>query len=118
MKQSPLGQVCDSREFLERISYLEELSKEDLNNEEEYDNELQELNEILDEVGLSQFQFGVTFIRNDYWHDYCQELAFDTGQVSNEGIFWNYVDWDKWADDMSMDYQIVTLNNNDFYFRL
>lgn len=106
--------VFDSRDLIERIDELEIFADElDTFDREE----LTALTEAVDEIG-SEASFGTTLIRDSYFTQYAQEFAEDIGAV-NDDASWpnNYIDWDRAAHDLKMDYSIISINGTDWWYR-
>lgn len=94
-----LTEIIDSRDLQER---LEELEAEDTLEEEEQ-KEFETLRMLSDEV--TDWQYGETFIREDYFEDYARELAEDIGAIPDD-VSWpmTCIDWEQAADQLRQDY--------------
>ena len=116
---SPIGnQYLDSRDIVERLNYLENLPKEEVQEEEEYPDEYKELFDLREEIGKKYFDFGITFIEVDYWEEYAEELAYDVGLADRNNTTFNwYIDWEKWAEALSQDYSSVNLGSYEYYYQ-
>ena len=116
---SPIGnQYLDSRDIVERLNYLENLPKEEVQEEEEYPDEYKELFDLREEIGKENFDFGITFIEVDYWEEYAEELAYDVGLADRNNTTFNwYIDWEKWAEALSQDYSSVNLGSYEYYYQ-
>ena len=55
---------------------------------------------------LPDWEYGETFIHEDHFTDYVQELVEDSGYISADLPVWlaNAIDWERVADDFKMDY--------------
>lgn len=54
---------------------------------------------------VSDWQYGETFISDDYFTEYTRELAEDIGAIDREASWpLNRIDWKAAADDLKMDY--------------
>ena len=103
-----MSDVLDSRDLLKM------LDKED---DEE---RIKEIEDLIEEVGEDNFDMGVTFIRENYWVEYCEELAYDCGYLDRSPDYNplnNYIDWQGWADAVAMDYSQIDFNNDTYYWR-
>jgi hypothetical protein len=124
----------DSRELIdrqteveERITELEEVTAETIENPEdlaeEFD-ELQELREELDQLvslrdqGIPDYEYGAAFIHEDFFADYARQLADDIGAIDdNHGWPLNCINWEQAADQLKMDYMEVQINGIDYWVR-
>lgn len=77
--------------------------------------ELKQLLEIKDEV--PEFEDGNTLINADYWVEYCEELCKDCGYLSSDLPWWIEIDWEKTAENIAVDYSIVEIQGETFYYR-
>ena len=107
--------TIDSREIQERVDYLATLAE---NIDEDEKEELGKLQEFKDEANASEWDYGVTFIHEDYFEDYARELATDIGALKDD-VQWpaNCIDWQQAADELKIDYSIATFDGVDYYFR-
>ena len=103
----------------------EEVGQEDIPEEEwaeflsKWEDEITHINEINDlekEIG-SEFRYGESMIPADEWEDYVRELVQDYGYISKGFPSWIYIDWERTARDVSMDYMVVTYQDEDYYVR-
>jgi hypothetical protein len=51
------------------------------------------------------------------FQDYAQELASDVGMVDTDSAIYAYVDWERWADALKMDYTSVEFDGNTYWIR-
>lgn len=74
--------------------------------------ELEELTELLEQC------YGETLIPCSEFTEYAQELAEETGAVSDYSA-WpaNCIDWEEAAEQLAMDYSTVTYQGTDYYVR-
>ena len=104
-------EIIDSRDLLEELKTLDK----------EYDEDrIKEINNLIEEVGEEDFKFGVTFIHENYWREYCEDFAYDCGYLdrqddSNPLHF--HINWRDWADSMAMDYGMIDFDNSEYYWR-
>ena len=108
-----MSDVIDSRDLLDELKTLDE--------EDSYDKErIEMIDDLKEEVGKDNFEMGVTFIRENYWVQYCEELAYDCGYVDGRDEYnpiSNHIDWEGWADAVGMDYSQTDFNNDTYYWR-
>lgn len=110
--------VFDSREVVERIAELEAL-QDDNELTEEDGTELDMLTAFAKEgsVELEDWEYGVTFIREDYFVAYTEEMLKETGYFTGDLPWWIVIDWDATADHVKEDYTEFTLDGNTYYAR-
>jgi antirestriction protein len=106
-------QYLDSREIQDRIDYLEALDEpEDYEREE-----LEKLQTFKDEVSSSEWDYGITFIREEDFEDYARELAEDIGAVGKDNQWPVYcIDWEWAARELQMDYGSAELDGVTYLF--
>lgn len=116
--------VIDSRDIIERIDELREQISELKNEKQNVDDLEEELStlEALAEEGesLSDWEYGVTLIRDSYFKEYAQEFAEDCGYIQRDrAMQWPYncIDWDEAADELLMDYTELDFNGATYYAR-
>jgi hypothetical protein len=67
------------------------------------------------------WKYGITFIHEDDFTDYCEELAYDCGFLGSKwkgGNPLDYcVDWDKWARDCRNEYAEIEFENQIYLYR-
>ena len=107
--------IIDSRDIIERIDELENLDERD-------DEELVELT-ILRKLaeqcdGCGDWEYGEQLIRGTYFVQYCQELAEDIGAIDKNATWPNTcIDWEKAADELKYDYNLVDWDGVDYWIR-
>jgi hypothetical protein len=113
--------VVDSRDVIERIETLTDLSSEPDFSEEEAE-ELKVLRALAEEASgyAADWQYGETLIRDSYFKDYAQELAEDCGMLKPElDGQWPYtcIDWDHAAKELQYDYTAVDFDGVTYWIR-
>ena len=107
-----MSDVIDSRNLLEELKTLDKIDDLD---------RIAEIEELIEEVGRDNFEMGVTFIRENYWLQYCEDTAYDfvylDGRLDNNPIHY-HIDWQGWADAVAMDYSQTEFNGDDYYWRV
>lgn len=88
---------------------------------EHLSNELEELVKLkaLEEAcDSSEWKHGVTLIRYDYFETYAQETAEEIGAIAKDAS-WPamYIDWERAADALKMDYTVVEWDGVTYYYR-
>ena len=108
-----MSDIIDSRDLLDELKTLDE--------EDSYDKErIEMIDDLKEEVGKDNFEMGVTFIRENYWVQYCEDLAYDCGymdrQDDNNPLHY-HIDWQGWADAVEMDYSQTDFDGDTYYWR-
>ena len=69
----------------------------------------------------NDWEYGITFIHEDDFTDYCEELAYDCGYLENlrreENPLAYCVDWDKWARDCAVNYAQIEFEGKTYLYR-
>ena len=63
----------------------------------------------------SDYSRGSNLISEGIFTEYCEEFAYDCGDISRDSSMTMYVDWDRYAEDCKMDYTTITFEGTDFY---
>ena len=82
----------------------------------EYQEELDELNDLESEVG-DNFMHGETLIDEDDFVEYVQDLAEDMGATAGDDHSWLVIDWEATADNVKMDYSSCEYQGTTYLFR-
>lgn len=108
-----LGKHFGKEEILAEIQSLkDELNEDDKWGDEDILAQIEELDEL-----LSFFGTDAEFIRSDWFFDgYCKFLVDSMGNP-NQGWPYDYIDWDKAAEVLSLDYKQVTILGDTYYVR-
>ena len=108
-----MSDIIDSRDLLEELETLDE--------EDSYDKErIEMIDDLKEEVGKDNFEMGVTFIRENYWVQYCEDLAYDCGYMDRQddsNPLHYHIDWQGWADAVEMDYSQTDFDGDTYYWR-
>lgn len=113
--------VIDSREVIERLAELAELTTaeivgRDLRDEMAEERALKALAEQGE--GVEDWQYGATLIRDSYFVEYAQELADDLGMIPEGGSWPAYcIDWTWAARELQMDYTPVEFDGVTYWVR-
>ena len=109
-----MSDIFDSRDLLDELKTLDK----------EYDEErIQQINDLIEEVGEDNFEMGVAFIRENYWESYCEDMAYDFGFLDRQddnnptNPLWYHIDWESWADSMAQDYDQIEFDGDNYYWR-
>ena len=104
-----MSDIIDSRDLLDELKTLDKIDDLD---------RIAEIEELIEEVGRDNFDMGVTFIRENYWVQYCEDLAYDCGYLDRqENPLHYHIDWQGWADAVAMDYSQTEFDGDDYYWR-
>jgi len=120
-------------EIQEKKDELAEVSNDEDDDEEERANLESELADLVDELtdleeeAKSILEFrddvenyhrgGMLLINEDYWAQYVQELAEDTGGVDTRVWPFNCIDWEQAAADLESDYTQLEWEGTTFYIQ-
>lgn len=58
-----------------------------------------------------------TLILKADWVNHCKDLADDCGYLTYNSPLENYIDWERWADDMKQDYDEVEFGGETYLYR-
>ena len=114
--------IIDSRDIIERIDELENMSlDEDGNGLDEDETKELEILYALQKEGEDyspDWKYGETLIRDTYFKDYAMDLAEDIGAINSDSN-WpnNCIDWDQAARDLQMDYTMIDFDGIDYWIR-
>ena len=114
--------IIDSRDIIERIDELENMSlDEDGNGLDEDETKELEILYALAKEGEDyspDWKYGETLIRDTYFKDYAREMAYDIGAIDpNANWPTTCIDWDEVADELKMDYSIIDYGGIDYWIR-
>jgi len=111
--------VFDSRDIEDRIEELKDIlnsnvddDKENLQDEIE---ELKELETLRDDVGSCEWDFGITFIHEDYFDEYAEDFFNEIYTIPDN--ISSYIDYEKFSNDLKHDYSVVEFRGKTFYYR-
>lgn len=81
--------------------------------------EITDIEKIEDEVSSSEWDYGITFIPEDEFEAYCEELVKDIGDLPKNlpSYIANNIDWEGVADDLRVDYSEVEYQEVTYLFR-
>jgi hypothetical protein len=106
-----MSDILDSRDLLDELKTLDK---------EDDEERIEAIEELIEEVGRDNFDMGVTFIRENYWVSYCEDLAYDCGFLDRQddtNPLHYHIDWQGWADAVAMDYDQIEFDGDDYYWR-
>lgn len=115
-------EVFDSRDVTDAILAAEQEINDDPH-PDEYVQEREELEMLQDieQQGLdafgSEWHSGVTLVREDYFEEYAQEFVEEVGDIDTSSWITNYIDWERVARDMRIDYSCITIDGEDYWGR-
>ena len=109
--------TLDTRDLQDRI---DELEMEDYDELDDTDRaELDELLALREEVdGYGEWRHGVLLIDDQDFVEYAQEFAEEIGAVPSD-LGWPciFIDWERAADDLRVDYTSVEYDGRTYWFR-
>ena len=111
----------DSRDLIElRVALAEELTCTSADSAPSRD-ELREAIAAIDALeseGLEDWEYGAHLIREDTFTEYAQQLAEDIGAIDPDASWpLSYIDWERAASALRMDYSLVSFLGYDYYVR-
>jgi hypothetical protein len=130
---SPQSDIVDLEDLAKRLAEITDelddhqarLDEGDETYLDDYD--LQELRDERDRIQEVEDQFSQTLAeaaRNDstmvseyYWQAYAESFADDVGMVDTDSSMYPYIDWERWAEDLKMDYTSIEYGGVTFYTR-
>jgi len=81
--------------------------------------ELKALQDLQEETEgyCSDWSYGASLIRDDYFEQYCQELVQDVGDLPNGIPSYIVIDWEATADNIKQDYTSVDFDGVTYWVR-
>ena len=76
-----------------------------------------ELEALRDEINSSEWQYGLLLIRESEFTGYCEEMLKDCGDLPQDIPSYIAIDWEKTAENLSVDYSEVEINGVTFLYR-
>jgi hypothetical protein len=108
----------DSRDLEKELEELEEREEDkDYPLSETEQQELKELKELKEECENCGWDYGICFIPDYEFEDYCRELADDCYSLDNNNPLSNHIDWESWANACDMDYSDVDFRGTTYKYR-
>ena len=102
--------ILDSRDLEKELK--------DIETDQERKKAIKELKEECQNYG---WEYGINFINEDYWEDYCKDFAEDCGYLNMRSDTFNplesCIDWEKWSDLMKQDYSEIEFDGTWYYYR-
>lgn len=109
------SEIMDSRDLEERLTDLIDAGVgQDLDDIRER----AELRKLRAETEGEGWEYGIVFVRDNYFEDYARELAEDVGAV-DRNLGWPacHIDWEAAAESLKMDYSEVEIDGATYYYR-
>jgi hypothetical protein len=108
-------QLMDSRSLIAVAEEIEAMDEEERDDDER--EILKAIRELQDEAS-SEWTYGETLIREDYFEEYAEQLAEDIGAIDREaGWPLGYIDWKAAAEALKIDYSVVEYRGTTYYVR-
>jgi hypothetical protein len=101
----------DSAEVLDAVGKLNGFT-------EEQQDELDELESVISEIGEDNAECGVTLIPESEFVEYTADFCRDCGYIDRNFPSWIEIDWDATADNLKQDYYEVTFNGTDYLYQV
>jgi hypothetical protein len=111
--ESEFGETIDEYHYW--ITDTQASNFEDPEDSKEYE----ALKSLADEASdcSSDWTYGETLIRHDYWRTYVQELLEDCGDIPANIPHYIEIDWQATARNIAVDYTTVSFDGVDYYIR-
>lgn len=106
---------AETDEEREEIEGKLDSAKDDFDKAEQ--EELAQLEELQSDIGETTFRDGCQLIHPDNFTDAMRELCEDIGDVPRDLPHYIAIDWDETAENLKVDYSIVTFNGEDYLHR-
>lgn len=113
LKQSILDRYNESEEGVE---CYEDIPENYIYEDGEEFKHIKEIDALERECG-DEFEYGLTFIEEDDFTDYCEELCQDLGYISKDFPRWIEIDWGATAQNIKTDYSKMDYQGKTYYFR-
>ena len=78
--------------------------------------EIEEIDKIENSLG-SEFEYGVTLVREDYWEEYVEDLLVEIGYLPKDLPCWIEIDWSATAYNVRQDYNEVEYQGDTYFGR-
>ncbi len=95
--------------------------EEELNNPDTDKERKKTIKELKKETENYGWEYGIIFVSEYKWEDYCKETAEDCGYLQRYNDTFNplesCIDWKEWSDLMAMDYDQVEFEGKTYYWR-
>lgn len=88
-----------------------------LGDKEEETREYDALCKIRDDVSSREWSYGITFVKDSYWVDYCEEMVKDIGDMPKDIPSYIEVDWAATARNIQQDYSCVDIGKDTYWYR-
>jgi hypothetical protein len=121
LKQSVLDSFLETFEhYEERTESFEDIlfNEEEIQDwKEDWSDEIDEICQIdnIEDTLGSEFEYGITLVREDYWEDYVEDLLVEIGYLPKDLPCWIEIDWVSTAYNVKQDYDEVEYQG-DMYF--
>jgi hypothetical protein len=121
LKQSVLDSFLETFEhYEERTESFEDIlfNEEEIQDwKEDWSDEIDEICQIdnIEDTLSSEFEYGITLVREDYWEEYVEDLLIEIGYLPKDLPCWIEIDWVSTAYNVKQDYDEVEYQG-DMYF--
>ena len=101
----------DSAEVLDAVGKLNGFT-------EEQQNELDELESVISEIGEDYAEVGVTLIPESEFVEYAEQLCIDCGDLPRDIPHYIVIDWEATADNIKQDYSDIDFEGKTYLYQI
>lgn len=106
--------IMDTRDIQARIDELESI--EVIDRDEDEQDELDALYALKEETEY-YFSNEESFISDDYFEEYAEELCKDCGMIPEDLPSWIHIDWERTAAELQQDYTSYEFRGTTYWIR-
>lgn len=110
----------DDSEYVKWLDEKDELESKISSAESDFSDtereELYDLRALCEEVG-GEWKYGVQFIPESDFTDYCKELCEEIGAIPSDFPDYIVINWEETADNIRQDYSECTINGESYLYR-
>jgi hypothetical protein len=124
LKEGILNSFLETFEhYKERTESFEDIlfEEEEIQDwKEDWGYDLEEIDQIdkIEYILGSEFQYGVTLVREDYWEEYVEDLLVEIGYLPKDLPCWIEIDWASTAYNVKKDYEEVLYQGDTYLGRM
>lgn len=73
---------------------------------------------LKEEIGSSEWDYGISFIKDGYFVEYAEQLAEDIGAIDRNASWpLNHINWEFAAEDLKSDYSSVEFDGETYWYK-